>query len=127
MPLGLLAALLLQEPRYPACTAEVRICEVALPSSAVLRALLGPHRQAWRVRNGVLTVLTRRSEPASLCCSIQTALRPVGDLQAISLRIPDVEPAILDVRVMTRGEWSQEHDVYRGPAADPAAGSPNWD
>lgn len=117
----MLAALMVQGSTLPSCGEEVRPCEVALPPASELRALIGRRPKAWRVRDGNLTVVARRSEPVDLCCAIQARLRPVGtDLQAIAIRVPDLRTAIFDIRIIAGTEWSDDHDVFRGSHAEPA-------
>jgi enterochelin esterase-like enzyme len=99
----------------------VRVCDVVLPiSPAAAEALLGDRPYIWWIQGNVLTVVARREGEASLCCAIQRPLHPIGrGLQAISVRIPDIETAIVDVDVMP----NDRHDpapVWRGPAATPA-------
>lgn len=121
MSLIWLAAIALQGPTLPPCPAQARPCEVALPSTSELRTLIGGRPEAWRVRGDVLTVVARQSEPSVLCCSIQTPLRQVaGGLQAVSIQVPDIHTAIFDIRIITGTAWSDEHDMYRGPSAEPA-------
>jgi enterochelin esterase-like enzyme len=115
-----LLSLSLQPPTIPACVAgEPRVCEVALPPARELRAMIGRRRQAWRVKGDVLTVVARRAQPAHLCCALQTGLRPAGGgLQAIALRVPDIDSAIIDIGIMAGDEWPDEPPVYRGRRAE---------
>lgn len=111
-------------PSIPPCAAETRVCQVPLPPARELRAMIGRRSEAWRVRGDVLTVVVRRKQPASLCCALQTELRPVaGDLQAVALRVPDIESAIIDIGIMAGDEWPDEPPVYRGPNAEPEPAS----
>lgn len=117
----LLANLLLQPPSIPACTAEAKVCQVALPTPRELRAMIGKRPQAWRVRGDVLTVVARRPQPASLCCALQTPLHPIGGgLQAVALRVPGIDSAIVDIKILVGEKWPDDEEIYRGPRAESA-------
>ncbi|HZF96180.1 MAG TPA: alpha/beta hydrolase-fold protein [Allosphingosinicella sp.] len=66
-----------------------------------LAALLGNADQAWWMVGDRLTLIARPPEgaAASLCCAIQMPLEPIGgtDLQAITVRVPRADEALLDV------------------------------
>jgi enterochelin esterase-like enzyme len=114
----------LQAASIPPCATELRVCQVPLPPARELRALIGRRPEAWRVRGDVLTVVARRKQPASLCCALQTQLRPVtGDLQAVALRVPDIESAIIDIGIVAGEDWPNEPPVYRGRKAAPEPAS----
>lgn len=119
--LAALLAFAMQSTGWPACTGSARYCEVPLPPARELRAIIGRRAEAWRARNGVLTVVARRSRPATLCCALQGPLRTAGTgLQAIALRVTDIDSAIIDVHVFADPPWQRNGSVYRGSQAPPA-------
>ena len=83
-------------------------------------ALLRDRSTAWWVLDDQLTVVTRRDEPGMICCAIQTALHPIGDgLQAVTVRVPDIDSAIFEIRVQPSDVY-ESAPVWRGPTAPPA-------
>lgn len=99
------------------CPAD-RICEVPLAiSPAAAERLLGSRGEIWWINRDVLTVVARREPQATLCCAVQRPMRPIGrGLQAVSVRIPDIDSAILDVVVIPTTAPNLD-PVWRGPAA----------
>lgn len=92
-------------------------CRVPLgPMAEETRARLGREETAWWVEGQTLTVAARRSGPrARLCCTIHAPMQRLGagDLWAISIRIPEIRRAILDIAVAP----GRSSGVYRGPEA----------
>ena len=113
---------------FASCPDEARPCEQPLAlSPAAVEALLGPAREAWWVLGDTVTVVARREGETRLCCAMQSALREIAPgLQSVTLRVPDIDSAIFDIRLMP-GEWSDSAPVWRGrqaPAAPPAVPRP---
>lgn len=127
--LSLLIAAIAQSAVSPTPCAPGSVCEVAVPISAIAaEALLGDHTKAWWVADDLLTVVARRDGEATLCCAVQMPLHPVGrGLQAVSVKIPDIDTAIIDIAVIP---LQRQHlaESFRGrsappppPRSDPAA------
>lgn len=97
-------------------------CEVPVALSIpAVEALLGRRSEAWWINGEILTVIARRDGEAQLCCTLQTALRPIGrGLQAVSVRIPDIANTIIDVVVIPPLGPPNLDPVWRGPQAPPA-------
>jgi enterochelin esterase-like enzyme len=115
----LLLSLGLGQPVPEPCQPD-RPCEVRLNlSPAAVDALIGPRTEAWWINADVLTVVARRESGATLCCAIQRPMRPLGrGLQAVSVRIPDIDSAILDITVLPTIRQGFG-PTWRGPAAPP--------
>lgn len=117
----LLALAAAQAGAAPQPCAPGRVCELPLAlSPAAAEAVLGTRSEAWWVNGDRITVVARREGEAQLCCAINRPLHPIGrGLQAISLRIPDIDSAIVDIAVipLVRQELGPS---WRGPAAPPA-------
>jgi enterochelin esterase-like enzyme len=89
-------------------------------SVPAVEALLGRSDDTWWLNGDILTMVARREGEADLCCSIQRRLHPIGHgLQAISVRVPDLERAILDIQAMPN-DRQDEVPVWRGPNAPSA-------
>jgi enterochelin esterase-like enzyme len=110
---------LLLAPAAAVCQPD-RVCEVPLQlSPAAAEALLGSRTEAWWVSGDLLTVIARREGGTTLCCAIQRQLHPIGrGLQAVTVRVPDMERAIFDVRLVP-GPWRADAPLYRGRLAPP--------
>lgn len=123
-----LLAFAMQPSSWPACSDEAVVCEAPLPPESELRAVLGRRAQAYRVRGGILTVVARREKPARLCCALQGPLRPVaGQMQAIALRVAELESAVIDIRIATEDDFGRDAEIFRGPEAPPAPPSRGHD
>jgi hypothetical protein len=117
-----LLALLAAQAAVPAPCPANEPCEVPLRfSTPALGRLLAGRDDAWWISGDILTIVARREGAAMLCCAVQRPLRPVGDgLQALAVRIPEIESAILDIMVIpTRAEPNLE-PVWRGSRAPSA-------
>ncbi len=89
-------------------------------SPSAVEALLGRNDEAWWLNGDMLTVVARREGEADLCCSIQRRLHPIGrGLQAIAVRVPSLDRAILEVRVFPSNRQG-DVPVWRGINAPPA-------
>ena len=108
-----------EQPSETQCLAD-EACEIRLPISArAADALLSSRTEAWWVHQDILTVIARRDGEASLCCAIERHLHPIGDgLQSVSVRIPDIETAIIDIAVVPLAR-QEIGAAWRGPAAPP--------
>ncbi len=97
-------------------------CEVPVALSATVAAsLLASRPEVWWISDDILTVAARREGEATLCCTIQLPLHSIGGgLQAISVRVPDIASAILDVVVLPPVGEPNLDPVWRGPEAPPA-------
>ena len=96
-------------------------CEVQLRLSIpAAEALLGSAPDLWWLNGDILTMIARREGEADLCCSIQRRLHPIGHgMQAISVRVPELDSAILDVQAMPN-DRQDDVPIWRGPNAPPA-------
>lgn len=105
----------------PAHCPDEQPCEVPLAISApAAEALLGARPETWWVNGAILTVIARRDGEATLCCSIQAPLHPIGrGLQAVSVRVPDIATAILDIVVVPPVGEPNIDPVFRGRQAPP--------
>jgi len=114
-----LLALAAAQAATPAPCRPDEICEVPLALSAAgADALLGARNETWWVNGEVVTVVARREDGAQTCCAIQQRMHPIGrGLQAVSVRVPDIDSAIFDMMVIP-GQWSDAG--RRGPRAPPA-------
>lgn len=127
LALGAMAA---SAAAYPPCAPDIVIaCEVPTRFSApALQALLTHRQEAWWVAGDTFNVVARRSRGAHLCCALQLPLRPIGDdLHAVSVRIPEIETAILDVLVLPASQPVRPPAELRGrlaPAAPAGAAGP---
>jgi enterochelin esterase-like enzyme len=93
---------------------------LALSATSVER-LLGGRTETWWINGDILTVAARRENGAELCCAVAAPLHPIGPgLQAVSVRIPDIDSAILDVVVLPPVGALNIEPVWRGPNAPPA-------
>ena len=104
----------------PPCSEKAALCRSAAPSAHDAAKLLGAKRDAWSVRGDLLTVVTRRPEPAKLCCAIQAGLQPLGNgLQGLTVRVPGIDTAIFEIRILP-GELENNPPVWRGKFAPTA-------
>ncbi|MET1112612.1 MAG: alpha/beta hydrolase-fold protein [Allosphingosinicella sp.] len=99
-------------------------CVVAQAFSPVtVTALMRDRDRVWWTNGDRLTVLGRLNErgEARLCCAIQAPLKRIGDTQlgAITLRIPRMDQAMLDV-VLLSGPVFEPPEPLRGIDAPPA-------
>lgn len=128
MPLLLLASDALPVPAMfsglPRCrdrTAPIDTpCTIATQvDAATARRRLGRKDHVWWLRGDRLTMIARPTTErwVMLCCSIQTGLVPVAGtgLAAVTVRIPRVREAILDVRPFPVANDTPE--IVRGPDA----------
>lgn len=108
-------------PELARCGSEPLLCQSRPRLSArAVDALLRDRPSAWWVLGDRLTVVARRDQPVMICCAIQTALHPIGHgLQAAVIRVPDIESAIFDIRILPSAALA-DAPVWRGPAAPPA-------
>lgn len=93
------------------CTLPLRV------SPRAVEALLGERDWVGWVSGDALTMVARRRGETlgRLCCAIQKPVEPVpdSDLVGITVRIPRVDEALLDVALL-REDSSREPDVFRG-------------
>lgn len=96
-------------------------CEVPVALSATGAAqLLGNRPETWWLNGDILTVVARREGEATLCCAIQQPLHPIGGgLQTVSVRVPDIASAILDILVIPPVGETNLDPVWRGSRAPP--------
>jgi enterochelin esterase-like enzyme len=111
------------------CTLPLRV------SMAAAEALLSHSESAWWLQGDRLTLIAR-PRPDSLgilCCAIQMPVEPLGTggLVGVTVRVPRVEEALLDVGFPGRG--SPPATIIRGPdapaavrQADPLRGTIRW-
>src|SRR5205085_5986515 len=119
----ILAALaLIAQAAAPAPCPANEPCEVPFALSATAAATrLGNRPDIWWLDGDILTVVARREGEATLCCAIQQRLHPIGPgLQAVSMRVPDVTSAILDILVIPPVGAPNLDPVWRGSRAPPA-------
>lgn len=131
MPL-LLPLLLAQAEPVPAMFARLPTCPASGPLEepcVVPRRMnatealnrLGDRVFAWSIDGDTLTVVAKPTKQrwVMLCCSVQSPMEPVTgtDLAAITVRVPRLDEAILDIRPSPSDELG---DTLRGPNA-PAA------
>ena len=129
----LLASPVLAKPSPPAaeeflprCAAAApkQPCSVALtvdPATATKR--LTDRNHIWWLDGDTLTVVARVGDQGwpMLCCAIQAPLEPLGPggLAALSVRVPRMEEALIDVAVL-QGTMLEPPQAIRGPKAPPA-------
>lgn len=90
-------------------------------SKQEVKERLGGEPAAWWAQGDVFTVLLRRaSDKVELCCAIYAPMDRVSgsNLWTLSLRVPSLERAILDVAFLT-GEEPLKLKEWRGPDAPP--------
>lgn len=113
--------------RAPPCrsaTAPIdEACEIPLAvSGAEALHLMGSRDHVWWLDGDRLTMIARPTVESwvMLCCSVQTPLDPIKgtDLAAITVRVPRLREAILDVRPSPTRDDVPE--IVRGPEAPPA-------
>jgi enterochelin esterase-like enzyme len=104
-------------PMEAPCTLPMRV------SPRAAKALLGNRDWVWWVAGDVLTVVAPRREDSlgTLCCAIQLPVEPIPgtDLVGITVRVPRIDEALLDVAVLSAG-LNREPDEVRGLKAPPA-------
>ncbi len=84
-----------------------------------------PAREAFWVESDVFHVVARRSgNGVSLCCGVQSAMERLGeesDLWALSVRVRNIESAVLDVMILGGADETlppvTETPQWRGPSA----------
>ena len=119
----ILAAGALAASAYPPCTPNLGVaCEVRVPfSPAAIEELLTHQQEAWWVAGDTFNVVARRAHGAHLCCALQLPLRPLGNgLYAVSVWVPDIETAIMDVVVLPDSQPGRAPAEWRGRLAPPA-------
>lgn len=113
--------------RLPPC--EATATEIAEPCIAEtsfdpveLANRLGIKESIWWIVDDRLTMIARPTVEkwVSLCCAVQTPLEPIAgsELAAISVRVPRINEAVLDISVWPSVAGHEE--VFRGPQAKPA-------
>lgn len=130
--LPLLALLALAGPRpasaveYASCGngGTASICRLRpVWSAEELTARLGGKDAVWWAGGDVFTVLARRSgDTLELCCAIQAPMERVAgtDLWSLSLRVPRLEEALLDLGFQPFEAGKFKLEEWRGPKAPPA-------
>ena len=113
--------------KLEACDPSAEItqpCAVPLRHSPeVILAKLGSRSYTWWFEGDRLTVVAKLPEEgwAMLCCAIQGQLEPVGSsgLAGLTVRVPRVDEALLDVAVHSGGAFEPPQQI-RGNKAAPA-------
>ncbi|HZW14780.1 MAG TPA: alpha/beta hydrolase-fold protein [Brevundimonas sp.] len=110
-------------PLMAPCGEEaVAVCRS--PSSltaAEAQTRLAGSEEAFWVEDDLFHVVARRPEKPTLCCSIQSAMTPVAgstDLWSLSVRVRDLDRAMLDVLLLPSD--GRRPEEWRGPLAPPA-------
>lgn len=107
-------------------TFEAPTCRIpgAVDAMTAQRRLPPGADEAFWVDGDIFHVVARRAgRTVSLCCSVQSAMEkiePASDLWAVSIRIDEINKAVLDVMIMTDGAMVQPLDgtpQWRGPEA----------
>lgn len=108
---------------YPACgkSGLSQLCKLQpVWSEQEVRSRLAGKEAVWWAHGDVFTVLARRpGDNVELCCAIQAPMARVSrtDLWALSLRVPELERAILDVGFMPWEQGRFRLEEWRGPRA----------
>jgi enterochelin esterase-like enzyme len=87
-------------------------------------ARLGQSDHVWWVDGDKLNVVARPAQgfQVALCCSVQTPLAPIrgSGLASVTVRIPRMREAILEIRLFPGPRFFSPSEIWRGPDAPPA-------
>lgn len=104
------------------CTLPLRV------SARAAEALISTRPWVWWRRSDTITMIARSSNgsPGTLCCAIQKPVEVIvgSDLVGITLRVPRIDEALLDIAYLSSPTTPGVPDVFRGkraPAAPPRA------